>query len=76
MHASLYVVRYNRYYKHFIYCVLYHALPQLAGLSEQLRRFFQQHGVRALDYTNFSPRTTKGCCGTDKARRRSLQDSL
>ena len=48
MHASLYVVRYNRYYIHFIYCVLYHALPRLAGLSEQLRRFLQQHGVRAL----------------------------
>ena len=48
MHASLYVVRYNRYYIHFIYCVLYHALPRLAGLSEQLCRFFQQHGARAL----------------------------
>ena len=48
MHASPYVVRYNIYYIHFIYCVLHHALPRLAGLSEQLRRFLQQHGVRAL----------------------------
>ena len=33
---------------HFIYYVLYDALPRLAGLSEQLRRCLQQHGVRAL----------------------------
>ena len=48
MYASLYVVRYNRYYIHFIYYALYDALPRLAGLSEQLRRCLQQHGVRAL----------------------------
>ena len=47
-HASLYIVRYNGYYIQFIYYVLYDSLPRLAGLSEQLRRCLQQHGVRAL----------------------------
>ena len=45
-HESLYTVRYNRYYIHFIYYVLY--CTRLAGLSEQLRRCLQQHGVPAL----------------------------
>ena len=45
-HESLYIVRHNRYYIHLIYYVLY--FTRLAGLSEQLRRCLQQHGVRAL----------------------------
>ena len=48
-HESLYIVGYNRYYRntlYIMYCMI--ALPRLAGLSEQLRRCLQQHGVRAL----------------------------